>query len=76
MDSSAERRASWYHTPLGIALLALFVLGPLALPLIWRSPALGPRGRWIGSLLLLAYTVALAWLVWVDVQLVLSRMQP
>jgi hypothetical protein len=75
MTSEAARRTSWYHTPLGIALLAIFVLGPLALPLVWRTPAFGARGRWIASVLILAYTAVLSWLVWIDVQRVLSQLQ-
>jgi hypothetical protein len=67
---------SWYHTPVGIALLAVFVLGPLALPLVWRSPAFGPRGRAIGTVLILLYTVLLCWQVWVAVQMVLEEMPP
>ncbi len=67
---------AWYHTPLGIALLALFVLGPLALPLVWRSPALGPRGRVVATVLILLYTALLCWQVWLAVQLALGQLQP
>lgn len=65
----------WYHRPAGIALLALLVLGPLALPLVWRTPALGPQGRWIASVLIVAYTVLLGWQVWVAVQMVLPTLE-
>jgi hypothetical protein len=72
-----EKQAlSWYHTPVGIALLAVFVLGPLALPLVWRSPAFGSRGRAIGTALILLYTALLCWQVWVAVRLVLEEMPP
>jgi hypothetical protein len=67
---------SWYHTPLGITLLVVFVLGPLALPLLWRSPAFGPRGRALGTALIFLYTVLLCWQVWVAVHLVLDQMRP
>jgi hypothetical protein len=30
--------SKWYYDPLWIWVLGLFVLGPLALPLAWRSP--------------------------------------
>ena len=52
---------AWYHKPLWIAVLALFVLGPLALPLVWRSPALGPTGRSVWTILIALYTVVLVW---------------
>lgn len=64
----------WYHRPIGIALLTIFVLGPLALPLVWRSPALGPRGRWIGTGLIVGFTMLLVWQVWEAVALVLRQM--
>lgn len=67
---------AWYYTPAGITLLTLFVLGPLALPLVWRSPAISPRGRRIGTALVLAYTIALVWQVWVAVHIALSLTQP
>jgi hypothetical protein len=63
---------SWYHTPVGLAVLTLFVLGPLVLPFIWRSPALSPRGRIVATVLVLVYTAVLGWQVWVAVQMVLA----
>ncbi len=67
---------AWYHTPLGIALLTLFVLGPLALPLVWRTPALGPRGRAVATVSILLYTALVCWQVWVAAQLALEQLQP
>jgi len=69
-------RLPWYHSPIGIALLAVFVLGPLALPLAWRTPAFGPRGRAIATALILLYTALLCWQVWFAVQLALEQLQP
>ncbi len=74
---AAEKQdLSWYHTPVGIALLAVFVLGPLALPLVWRTPAFGRRGRAIATALILLYTTLLCWQVWVTVQIVLEQLRP
>ncbi len=67
---------AWYHTPVGIALLALFVLGPLALPLVWRTPAFGPRGRAVATVLILLYTALLCWQAWVAVRLALEQLRP
>ncbi|MET0150989.1 MAG: hypothetical protein ABW298_00050 [Candidatus Binatia bacterium] len=67
---------AWYHTPLGIALLAVFVLGPLALPLVWRTPAWGARGRAVATALILLYTAFLCWQVWVGVQIALRELRP
>jgi len=75
MNTEPSAEITWYHRPVVIVLLAVFVLGPLALPLVWRTPAWGPLGRWIATLLILAYTVLLGWLVWLDVQMVLGEMR-
>jgi hypothetical protein len=75
MTAESQAEIAWYHRPLGIVLLAVFVLGPLAIPLVWRTPAWGPRGRWIATVLLLAYTVVLCWQVWVAVQFAVGQMQ-
>ena len=74
--AEVDDRVAWYYKPAGIVVLTLFVLGPLSLPLIWRSPAISPRGRWIGTGLIVAYTVALIWQVWIATQLALSLIQP
>jgi len=74
--AQTDDRVAWYHKPVGIVVLTLFVLGPLSLPLIWRSPAISPRGRWIGTALIVVYTVALIWQVWFAMQVALSIMQP
>jgi hypothetical protein len=71
MTGAPDETVAWYHHPLAIALLAVFVLGPLALPLVWRSPALGTTARWAATALILAYTAytaVVAWRLWVAMQ--------
>lgn len=51
----------WYYRPVWIALLTLTVMGPLVLPLIWRTPLLGRVGKVIASLLVIALTAYVAW---------------
>jgi hypothetical protein len=75
MNAEPQAEIAWYHRPVAIVLLAVLVLGPLALPLVWRTPAWGQRGRWIVTVLLFAYTVLLCWQVWVAVQFALEQMQ-
>lgn len=73
-----DRRVSelaWYYKPIGIAVLALFVLGPLVLPLVWRTPALGARGKSIATVLVLAYTALLCWEVWVAAEQLLGQLR-
>ena len=52
---------AWYYRPLWIAVLSLTVLGPFALPLIWRTPRLDRAGKWIASLMVIALCVWVGW---------------
>ena len=74
--AEGKQGLAWYQTPIGIALLTLFVLGPLALPLVWRTPAFGPRGRAVATVTILLYTALLSWQVWIATQLALEQLQP
>ncbi len=73
MDGT-DRPIPWHYRPLGITLLTLLVLGPLGLPLVWRSPALDARGKWLGTALVLAYTAVLVWQVVVAVRYAVARL--
>lgn len=48
---------AWYYEPVWIALLTLFAMGPFSLPMIWKTPKLSERGKWIGTGLLALYTI-------------------
>lgn len=47
---------AWCYDPLWIAVLALFVLGPFALPLVWRSARMGRGAKLAFAAGILAYT--------------------
>jgi hypothetical protein len=49
----------WHYRPWAIAALALLFLGPFAIPLVWRSPYLARRDRWIATALIALYTLLL-----------------
>jgi len=57
----------WYYRPLALTLLALTVLGPFVLPLVWRTPYLGRSAKWAASLGLVALTAYLGWRLTVTV---------
>lgn len=67
---------SWYHDPVWIAVLALFVIGPFALPLVWRSSRMSHTAKLIYTAGILVYTaitvyylfqvIALTWRVFGD----------
>ena len=49
-------RVAWYYRHWGIALATLLGLGPFGLILVWRSPILSSRARWIWTALVLLCT--------------------
>ena len=75
MTSEPSGEIAWYHKPAWIAVLALLVLGPLALPLVWRSPAFGTTGRWIATVLILSLTVVIVWQTFVTTERLLMELQ-
>lgn len=52
---------AWYYHPVWIAVLALFVLGPLALGLVWRSQRMNRTVKFALSIGIAAYTVFTAY---------------
>jgi ABC-type protease/lipase transport system fused ATPase/permease subunit len=47
---------SWYYKPFWIVILTLTVLGPFSLYLIWKSPVLSRKEKWL--LVLLVFVVS------------------
>ena len=43
--SKPPRPPSWYYRPWSVVFLLFFVLGPLGLPLLWKSPAFSRRAK-------------------------------
>jgi len=54
-----EGGARWYENLLVLLVLLFVVLGPLALPLVWRHPRLSRGMKVALTILTLAYTVVL-----------------
>jgi hypothetical protein len=52
------RRARWYHDVRWLLVLIFFVLGPLAIPLVWRSPTLSRRSKITLTAVAIAYALA------------------
>jgi len=46
----------WYYRPLWVLILLFLVLGPLALPYLWRSPSFSRRVKVVLTVLVVAYT--------------------
>ena len=46
----------WYYRPVWVLVLLFLVLGPLALPYLWRSPSFSRRLKIVLTVLVIAYT--------------------
>ena len=57
-----------------LALLFL-VLGPLALPVLWKSPRFSRAGKSVLTILVAIQTVAVIWLLWYFVSWFLDEFQ-
>ena len=64
----ASRPPSFVESPWVILPLIFLVLGPLALPLLWRSRQFSPLWKNIVTAITLAYTLLLLGSVWFSVQ--------
>lgn len=54
-------RESWYYHPLWILFLALVVIGPFALILVWRSARMGPVMKALMAGIIIVYTLFCAY---------------
>jgi hypothetical protein len=50
----------WYHRPVWVLILLFFVLGPLGLPYLWKSPRFSRGMKVVLTVAVIAYT---GWLV-------------
>ncbi len=61
MESQPETPTTkWYHQIWFILFLLFFVLGPLAIPLLWKSPQFP---KWCKCLLTIAVVALTVWLI-------------
>lgn len=75
MSPEPTADVAWYHKPVWIAVLAFLVLGPFALPLVWRSPAIGENGRILWTIGILVWTALLFWQTFEIANQVASQIQ-
>jgi hypothetical protein len=54
-----EEKVKWYLRPIGIVLLLFFVLGPFALPLLYKSPKFSKTFKIVLTVALMIYTAYL-----------------
>ena len=64
----------WYYRPWSVVLLLFFVLGPLGLPLLWRSPGFS-RGMKIAlTVAVMAYSALLVETVLMAIRAAMEQM--
>jgi len=66
MDKEENEKIKWYLKPLGVLVLLFVVLGPLALPLLYKSPKFNKTLKIILTIAVIIYT---SYLIFVSVEL-------
>ena len=61
-DKPAEKGKKWYFSTSAVV-VALFCLGPLALPLAWVNPRYNPIAKIIVTLVVIAVTICAVYLM-------------
>jgi hypothetical protein len=52
-----EPKRKWYLSPIVVLLLLFFVLGPLGLPLLYKSPHFGRKWKIALTVITIVYTI-------------------
>lgn len=72
MTEPTPPSSRWYHS-VGFVLLMLFVLaGPLALPLLWKSPRFPRWAKWLLTVIMIA---SLWWITVKAIEIVQSSVR-
>jgi hypothetical protein len=65
-------KSKWYLNPIVVLILLFFVLGPLGLPLLYRSPHFGRKTRIALTIIIIIYT---AYIIYETVVIVQSMLK-
>ncbi len=68
----SQKPARWYQTIPYLVLMLFFVLGPFALPLLWKSNAVSRRVKIVLTILTLGWTVYMVWYIATKGQVILN----
>lgn len=69
-----EKKSKAWENPWVVLSLLFFVLGPFALPLLWRSSRFSPLWKNVLTVLVLALTVFLIWALWFIIHLAIGTL--
>jgi hypothetical protein len=64
-----NNKSKWYLNPIVVILLLFFVLGPIGLPLLYKSPHFGKASKIILTIITIIYTV---YLIYVSLEIALK----
>ncbi len=62
LEKPGRPETKWYFSTSAIV-IAILVLGPLALPLVWRNPRYKITTKLVATILIIAVTIVLCYLV-------------
>ncbi len=51
-----DEKVKWYLRPIGVVLLLFFILGPLGLPLLYKSPKFSKTSKIMLTIAVIIYT--------------------
>ena len=75
-ESAPPSPSSWYYRPWAIVVLLFFVLGPVGLPLLWKSPGFTRGWKVALTVAMVIYTALLVDSVVVAVRAAMEHMKP
>ncbi|MCL4216549.1 MAG: hypothetical protein KJ052_06045 [Candidatus Hydrogenedentes bacterium] len=67
-----KTKTKWYYEPIWILVLGFAVIGPLVLPLVIKSPKLGPGAKWGISIAVILYTLVTGYFGYVLIAIIWS----
>jgi len=62
LEKPGRSETKWYFST-STLVIAILVIGPLALPLIWRNPRYKTTTKVVATILVIAFTIVLCYLV-------------
>jgi len=67
---------SWYYRPWAVVILLFLVLGPLGLPLLWKSPGFTRGWKIVLTVAMAVYTLLLIDSMVAAVRMLMEQLEP
>ena len=71
----SRKRSDWSESRWAVLTMLFLVLGPIALPMLWRSRQFTPLWKILLTLLVLGLTIGIVWLLWYVIVTALAPLQ-